>query len=195
MIQVRVHGRGGQGIVTAAELLSMAAFYDGKYAQAFPTFGSERMGAPVTAFCRIDDKPIRSREPISEPDVVLIQDPTLLHQVDVFGGLNPKGLVLINTARTLEELGLAELCAQHPQMRMYTLPASDIALKHLGRPLANAAMVAGFAAVTGVISRQAVEQAIARRFPGRLGELNAAVADEAFDWMAAAKEEMAGRSS
>ena len=92
MFQVRIHGRGGQGVVTAAELLSIAAFSEDRQAQAFPTFGSERTGAPVVAFCRIDDRPIRSREPISEPDAVIVQDPTLLHQVDLFGGLSRRRL-------------------------------------------------------------------------------------------------------
>ena len=87
VFEVRIHGRGGQGVVTAAELLSLAAFDDGLKAQAFPSFGSERMGAPVIAFCRIDDVRIRLREPIAEPDAVVVQDPTLLHHVDVFGGL------------------------------------------------------------------------------------------------------------
>ena len=87
MFQVRIHGRGGQGVVTAAEMLSVAAFLEGHWAQAFPSFGSERMGAPVTAFCRIDNKEIRSREPVAEPDALIIQDPTLLHQVSVFEGL------------------------------------------------------------------------------------------------------------
>ena len=86
MFEVRIHGRGGQGVVTAAEMLSLAAFIEGRYAQAFPSFGSERMGAPVVSFCRIDDHEIRVREPVMEPDAVIIQDPTLLHQVDVFGG-------------------------------------------------------------------------------------------------------------
>src|SRR5690349_23198254 len=101
MFQVRIHGRGGQGVVTAAEMLSIAAFEDGHHAQAFPTFGSERTGAPVTSFCRIDDKAIRVREPISQPDSLIIQDPTLLHQVKVFGGLSEDGYVLINTSRSL----------------------------------------------------------------------------------------------
>ena len=87
MFQVRIHGRGGQGVVTAAEMLSIAAFEDGLHAQAFPSFGSERTGAPVVSFCRIDDVPIRVREPIAEPDALIVQDPTLLHQVDVFSGL------------------------------------------------------------------------------------------------------------
>jgi pyruvate ferredoxin oxidoreductase gamma subunit len=87
MFQVRFHGRGGQGVVTAAELLASAAFTEGRHAQAFPSFGSERMGAPVMSFCRIDDKPIRTHEPVAEPDALIIQDPALLHQADVFAGL------------------------------------------------------------------------------------------------------------
>src|SRR5690349_24136403 len=111
MFSVRIHGRGGQGVVTAAELLSAAAFLDGAHAQAFPTFGSERTGAPVVAFCRIDDRPIRVREPVARPDALIIQDATLLHQVDVFSGLGPDGYVLINSGRGFDELGLAEFAA------------------------------------------------------------------------------------
>ena len=115
MFQVRFHGRGGQGVVTAAELLASAAFSEGRYAQAFPSFGSERMGAPVMSFCRIDDKPIRTREPVTEPDALVIQDPTLLHQADVFAGLTPDGYVLINATRGFTELGLADFAADPRQ--------------------------------------------------------------------------------
>src|SRR5678815_1541175 len=106
MLQIRFHGRGGQGVVTAAELLAIAAFAQGRHAQAFPSFGSERTGAPVVAFCRIADGPIRAREPIAEPDALIVQDPTLLNQVDVFGGVGAAAFVLINTTRPLAELGL-----------------------------------------------------------------------------------------
>jgi len=99
MFQVRIHGRGGQGVVSAAEMLSIAAFDEGRFAQAFPSFGSERMGAPVTAFCRIDDREVRLREPISKPDALIIQDPTLLHQLDLFSGLSASGYILINSTR------------------------------------------------------------------------------------------------
>jgi pyruvate ferredoxin oxidoreductase gamma subunit len=109
MFQVRIHGRGGQGVVTAAEMLSVAAFSEGRHAQAFPSFGSERMGAPVVSYCRIDDRPIRTREPVMEPDAIIIQDVTLLHQVDLFAGLTPDGYVLINTSQSFNELGLASL--------------------------------------------------------------------------------------
>src|SRR5665648_586925 len=103
MFQIRIHGRGGQGAVTAAEMLSLAAFAEGRHAQAFPSFGSERTGAPVVAFARISDKEIRNREPIMAPDALIIQDPTLLFQVDVFSGLKPEGYILINSSRTFAE--------------------------------------------------------------------------------------------
>src|SRR5512133_1101190 len=109
MLEIRIHGRGGQGVVTAAEMLSVAAFGEGRHAQAFPTFGSERTGAPVVAFCRIDERAIRLREPITEPDAVIVQDPTLLHQVNLFAGLRPDGYLLVNTSHTLEQLGLDDL--------------------------------------------------------------------------------------
>src|SRR5687767_214484 len=134
MFQVRIHGRGGQGVVTAAEMLSIAAFREGKHAQAFPSFGSERTGAPVVSYCRIDDKEIRVREPIMAPDAIIIQDPTLLHQVDVFAGLKPGGTIVINTRRTFEELGLKDLVGKY---RTCTVPATELAMKHVGRPVPN----------------------------------------------------------
>ncbi len=181
MLQIRIHGRGGQGVVTAAEMLSIAAFEQGRYAQAFPSFGSERTGAPVVSFCRIDDKPIRSREPISMPDVLIIQDAHLLHQVDVFQGLVPNGYVLINSGRSAHELGLEDVAARLPPGRMVTLPASEIALKHLGRPLPNAVLLGGFAALTGLITLEAVVHAIHDKFKGQIAERNAAAATEAYD--------------
>ena len=147
MFQVRIHGRGGQGVVTAAELLSVAAFDEGSHAQAFPTFGSERTGAPVVAFCRIDDKPIRTREPISEPDALIIQDPTLLHQVELFAGLDPDAYILLNSARGFDELGLGEFAKDFREERLLTVPATALAREHLGRPMPNSVMLGGFAAL------------------------------------------------
>ncbi|HJV59534.1 MAG TPA: 2-oxoacid:acceptor oxidoreductase family protein, partial [Albitalea sp.] len=138
MFQVRIHGRGGQGVVTGAEMLSIAAFLGGKHAQAFPSFGSERTGAPVVAFCRIDDKPIRLREPIMTPDALIIQDPTLLHQVDVFSGLKREGYILINTAKSFDQLGLGDFAKGFRPERLLTVPATELALKHVGRPVPNA---------------------------------------------------------
>jgi pyruvate ferredoxin oxidoreductase gamma subunit len=181
MFEVRVHGRGGQGVVTAAELLSVAAFREGKYAQAFPTFGSERTGAPVTAFCRIADSTIRAREPIVEPDAVVVQDPTLLRQVDVFGGVGPDAYVLVNTTRSLDDLGLAQLAVRLRPDRLVAVPATELARTHLGRPLPNAALLGAFAALTGVVSLESVAEAIRRRFSGATGDGNVAAATAAFD--------------
>jgi len=169
---VRIHGRGGQGAVTAAEMLSVAAFDEGRHAQAFPTFGSERTGAPVVAFCRIDDRAIRLREPVTDPDAVIVQDPTLLHQVDLFAGLRPHGWVLLNTSRSIDSLGLLELEAGLEPGRVVTVPATDIAREHLGRPLPNAALLGAFAALTGQVSLESVCRAIRERFPGETGEHN-----------------------
>jgi pyruvate ferredoxin oxidoreductase gamma subunit len=185
MLQIRIHGRGGQGVVTAAEMLSIAAFEQGRHAQAFPSFGSERTGAPVVSFCRIDDKPIRSREPIAAPDALIIQDAHLLHQVDVFQGLTPQGYVLINSGRTVHELGLDDIAARLPAGRIVTLPATEIALKHLGRPLPNAVLLGGFAALTGLITLNAVIHAIYDKFKGTIADRNAAAATEAHDALTA----------
>jgi pyruvate ferredoxin oxidoreductase gamma subunit len=181
MFQVRIHGRGGQGVVTAAEMLSIAAFLEGRHAQAFPSFGSERTGAPVVAFCRIDDKEIRLREPVREPDALIIQDPTLLHQVDVFGGLPRDGYVLINTSRTFEALGVGEFARSLRAERLCTVPATEIALKHVGRPLPNAALLGGFAAVSGRISLDSVLAAIRDKFKGEVAEGNIAAARAAYE--------------
>jgi pyruvate ferredoxin oxidoreductase gamma subunit len=180
VFETRIHGRGGQGVVTAAELLSVAAFDEGRHAQAFPSFGSERTGAPVVSFCRIDERPIRTREPIAEPDALIIVDPTLLHQVDVFGGLKKDGFVLINTSRSFAELRLEELHARCSPERLKTVPATELAREHLGRPLPNAALLGGFAALTGVVSIDSVAAAIRERFTGEVGERNAAAAEAAF---------------
>jgi len=133
-------------------MLSVAAFSEGRHAQAFPSFGSERTGAPVVSFCRIADHPIRAREPIAEPDALIVQDPTLLHQVDLFGGLRPDGYVLL-------------------------------ARRHLGRPLPNAVLLGGFAALTGLISIDSVEAAIRERFPAKLGDANSEAARAAYDYV------------
>jgi len=180
MFQVRIHGRGGQGVVTAAELLSVAAFEEGRHAQAFPTFGSERTGAPVVSFCRIDDRPIRLREPIVAPDALIVQDPTLVHQVDLFGGVPGDAFVLVNTTRSVEELGLADAAAKLRPDRLLTVPATELAREHLGRPVPNAALLGAFAAVTGVVSLASVVAAIRARFPATVAEGNVGAAEAAF---------------
>ncbi len=177
-VQIRIHGRGGQGVVSAAEMLSTAAFLEGRYAQAFPSFGSERMGAPVMAFCRISDRPIRLREPVAEPDALIIQDPTLLHQSGLFDGLQlPGGYVLINSARNLDELGIGSYVGDH----VVTVPATELALRHVGRPLPNSTLLGAFAAMTGELRLESVLAAIHQKFAGKIGEANAAAAQAAYE--------------
>ena len=192
VFQVRIHGRGGQGVVTAAELLSVAAFHEGRHAQAFPSFGSERTGAPVVAFCRISDRPIRAHEPIVSPDALVIQDATLLHQMDVFSGLRQHGYMLINSSRSFADLGLEEVVAGLQAARRLTVPATDVARETLGRPIANAVLLGGFAALTGVVSIQAVTTAIRDRFCGSLAEGNVAGAEQAFAFVQQEMRELAG---
>lgn len=189
MFQVRIHGRGSQGVVTSAELLSVAAFEEGKHAQAFPSFGSERMGAPVVAFCRIDDKEIRLREPIAKPDAVIVGDPTLLHQVDLFGGLEAGGYILLNSERSFGELGIGEFIARYHPAHCVTVPATQIALRLVGRPLPNAALLGAFASLTGVLGIESVVKAILERFGGRVGDANAQAARESFEHVAAMRKE------
>ena len=177
MLQIRIHGRGGQGVVTAAEMVSIAAFEQGRHAQAFPSFGSERTGAPVVAFCRIDDKEIRIREPILEPDAIIIQDPTLLHQVDVFAGLRPGGIILINTARSFAELGLQDFVGK---FKARAVPATELAMKHVGRPMPNAVLLGAFAAFSGLISLDSVGAAINEKFSGKVAAANVAAATAAY---------------
>jgi len=180
MFQVRIHGRGGQGVVTGAEMLSIAAFLGGRHAQAFPSFGSERTGAPVVAFCRMDDKEIRLREPIMQPDAIIIQDPTLLHQVDVFSGLKKEGYILINTTRTFAELGLGEFVKDFKSERLLTVPASELAMKHVRRAVPNVPLLGAFAALCGLISLDAVQRAIDEKFKGPVALGNKAAAAEAY---------------
>lgn len=183
MFQIRIHGRGGQGVVSAAEILSVAGFLDGKHAQAFPSFGSERTGAPVMAFCRISDRPIRLREPVMSPDVLIIQDQTLIHQSSIFEGLSPEGYVLLNSPKSFEELGLGELVAKLGADHCRTVNASEIANSHLGKPLPNAALLGGLVALTELVSLASVNKAIREKFPGSSGEKNVLAAADAYEWV------------
>jgi pyruvate ferredoxin oxidoreductase gamma subunit len=181
MFQIRIHGRGGQGVVTGAEMLSVAAFIEGRHAQAFPSFGSERTGAPVVAFCRIADKEIRLREPIQDPDCLILQDPTLLKVIDVFSGLRENGYLLVNTNKTFDDLHLRGLVEKLPAGHAVIVPATELALKHVKRAAPNAALLGAFAALTQLVHFDSVKRAIAETFPGRIGEANVAAAQEAYD--------------
>lgn len=167
--------------MTTAELLALAAFDAGLHAQAFPSFGSERSGAPVTSFCRIDEKPIRLHEPILEPDALIVQDPTLLHQVDLFAGLRPRGVVLLNSSRSAAELGLADLETREEPPRLLTVPASEIGRRRLGKPMPGAALLGAFAALDASVTLAGVELAILDKFGGDVGDGNVAAARDGFE--------------
>lgn len=177
MIEIRIHGRGGQGNVAAAELLSIAAFKDGKFAQAFPSFGAERIGAPVQAFVRIDDKKIRTREDIRNPKYLIVQDYNLIVSAAVLDGLQPDGLILVNTDKAPEDLQIKTSAT------IETIPATEIALEIIGRPIPNAVMIGAFCAITGMVSLGAVQKAIMGKFPGKIGEDNVAALERAVEIM------------
>jgi len=175
MKEIRIHGRGGQGAVTAAELLAASAFHDGKYSQSFPSFGSERKGAPVMSFARVDDKKIRTRAQILSPDYLIVQDPTLIGVVDVLHGLSGDGLVVVNTAKSADELGL------DTKAKVITVDATNIAVEELGKPIPNTVMIGAFAGATGLVTIDSVEKAVKHRFEGDLGEKNAKACRRAFN--------------
>jgi pyruvate ferredoxin oxidoreductase gamma subunit len=177
MIEIRIHGRGGQGNVAAAELLSIAAFKDGKFAQAFPSFGAERIGAPVQAFVRIDDKKIRTREEVRSPDYLIIQDSFLIGAVPVLDGIKPDGLILVNSEKAPEDLNIKTSAT------VETIPATEIALEIIGRPIPNAIMIGAFCSITNLVSIDAVQEAIMEKFPGRVGENNVAALERAVEIM------------
>lgn len=189
-LDVRIHGRSGQGVVTAAELLSLAAFDQGLHAQALPAIGSERTGASVVAFCRIDEHPIRVHDPVDAPDLVVVQDPTLLHGGAVLHGLAEDGLVIVNSSRSVAELEAVGLWLR-PGQRALLVPATDLAREHLGRALPNTALLGAVAAATGVVSLHAVRRAIAERFDSRgrlLVAANLRLAEDAHDLVVATQE-------
>ncbi|MBR2665576.1 MULTISPECIES: pyruvate synthase subunit PorC [Methanobrevibacter] len=171
MIEIRFHGRGGQGSVTAAEILAKAAFKDGKYVQAFPFFGVERRGAPVMAFTRIDDKPIEMRYQIYNPDYVLVLDDGLLNVVDVFSGIKDNTEVIINTTEF-------EGSGEH---KVHDIDATGIALDMLGRNIVNTIILGYFAKKTQVVSIESLVEVIKETFPGKIGELNAEATQKAYE--------------
>jgi pyruvate ferredoxin oxidoreductase gamma subunit len=173
MFQVRIHGRGGQGVVTAAEMLSVAAFLEGKYAQAFPSFGSERMGAPVVSFCRISDKEIRLREPIYNPNAVIVQDETVIESAKALQGIVSGGYALINSETCP--------CFELPNVQIKCIGATEIALEHIGKPLPNAILLGSFAALTKVIKIESVINAIKTKFSGSIAEKNISAAVVAYE--------------
>ena len=181
MKEIRIHGRGGQGSVTAAELLAVAAFADGRFSQAFPAFGVERRGAPVQAFTRISDEPIRLRSQVYEPDYVIVQDATLLEVVDVAGGIKDEGIILINTEFSPDKLEL------DTKAKIMTVDATKVALDIIGRPIVNTVLLGAFAGATGEVRPESIENAVKKRFPGKVGEKNAEAIQKAYEIIMEAK--------
>jgi 2-oxoacid:acceptor oxidoreductase gamma subunit (pyruvate/2-ketoisovalerate family) len=182
MIEVRFHGRGGQGAVIASNILAEAAFIEGKEVSAFPFFGVERRGAPVTAYTRIDENKIRNKSGIYAPDFVVVMDPSLLNAVNIVEGLKKGGLVLLNTKLKPEKLR-ADL-GLTPDQRLATIPATDIAIKHrLGSkaaPIVNSSVLGAFAKVSGIVGLEPLIEAVKNNVPIKIDE-NAAAAKEAYD--------------
>jgi 2-oxoacid:acceptor oxidoreductase gamma subunit (pyruvate/2-ketoisovalerate family)/2-oxoacid:acceptor oxidoreductase delta subunit (pyruvate/2-ketoisovalerate family) len=175
MIEIRFHGRGGQGAVTGVRMLSSAVHIDGKYTQAIPQYGTERRGAPVVAFCRIADEHIKERDLVHEPDIVVVLDPLLGKTVDVTQGLKEGGLVLVNHPGTYMEAGLSG------GFRVSTVDATRIALETLGRPITNTAILGAFAKVTGLVNLASLEEAVRREFPERIVKSNVMAMREAYE--------------
>jgi pyruvate ferredoxin oxidoreductase gamma subunit len=175
MIEIRFHGRGGQGSVTSAELLALAAIGEGKYAQAFPSFGPERRGAPVVAFCRINDQPIRIRANIYEPDIVVVLDPTLLKIVNVAAGLKSSGIV-VTTSKDSPEMVRETLGIKN---RIAVVDAIKIAMEVLGLPITNTAMLGSLIRAADLVKRESFIPPLKERF-GRIAEKNIAAFERAY---------------
>ncbi len=184
MKEIRIHGRGGQGSVVLAELLAIAAWEDGKFSQAFPFLGGggERRGKPIQAFTRIDDRFIRLRSRVHRPDYVIVQDYTILKEIDVLEGLKEQGTVLINTEKSLS------LPDRGGLIHWIEIPASKIAMEVMGRPLMNAALLGAFSHMTEQISFPSIEKAIIRQFPGVTGQQNIEIAKKACEYCRKVKE-------
>ena len=166
MKQIRIHGRGGQGVVTAAELIAIAAFNDKKEAQAFPSFGVERTGAPIEAFARIDDRPIRTREHVYQPDVLIVQDSSLIGVVPLEKGCTEKTLVILNTTLEKEKVKI-----DLPKENLFVLDATKIALDEIGKNIVNTVILGAFAKATGLVSLESLKKAVEQKFAAKGPEL------------------------
>lgn len=175
--EIRWHGRGGQGAVTASMILAMAAVYEGKYAQAFPEFGAERRGAPVKAYTRIDDEPIRTRAPILHPDIVVVLDPSLPKEL-YLAGSKETTIFIVNTKRSRSEV--AGDLGVDPS-RVYTVDATKIALEILKVPIVNTSMVGALIGVVPLVRLESVERAIRETFGGRIAEANVLAVRRAYE--------------
>ncbi len=175
MKEIRIHARAGQGAITTASLLGYAYFFKGMYPYAFPHFGAARMGAPMNAFVRVDSKPVRLRSQIYEPDYVLIMDATLMRGFNCFSGLKENGIAIINAKE------LTQMPKLGAKQKIFVVPASEIALRTIGRPLGNTALLGAFCAATGELSLDALFEAIKKRFSGKAQETNIQAAKQGYE--------------
>jgi len=175
MIELRIHGRGGQGVVTASRLLAEAFHHDGKYTQSIPMYGTERRGAPLTAFVRVDDVRVRERDLVHEPDIVVCLDPLISKRRGIMAGLKSGGLLLLNYPHPPEEVQVTG------DFKVATVDATKIALEVLKRPITNTAILGAFSKVTGLLKLESIEKAIMQRFPGRIGEMNIATVRRSYE--------------
>jgi len=178
ILEIRWHGRGGQGAWTASELLARAVIYEGKYVQSFPEFGPERMGAPVAAFTRVSSEPIKIHCAVYNPDVVAVLDPTLLKSVPVADGLSEEGMIIVNSKDDPSEV---RKLLKTEKGKVWTVPATEIAIKILGMPITNTAMLGTVARVTGIVSLESIEKVVKERFRKDVAEKNFAVIKEAYE--------------
>jgi pyruvate ferredoxin oxidoreductase gamma subunit len=179
LTEIRIDGRGGQGNVVAAYMLAEAGFEAGLFVQAFPTFGPERRGAPVAAFVRVSDRAIRRRCQIHEPRYAIVQDPSLLHIPAITHGVRAGGGILVNAPKEIEARNLAA------DVRMIAVPANALALKILGEPIPNTALLAAFLALTDIVPLAALEAVLAYRFSGERFDRNLRLMREAAACVAA----------
>ncbi len=182
MKEIRIHGRGGQGSVTMASILALSFFDDGNYCQAFPSFGSERTGAPVQAFARVSDKPIRTRHQIYNPDYVIVQDITLLKSVQVAYGLKDDGKLIINTESDIKNI-MNKLNNVINESNVVLFPALKISMKILGKPIVNTTLLGAFSAISGEVSINSIKKEIENRFGSKVGKLNIDAAQAAYDYV------------
>ena len=175
MIGIRIHGRGGQGAVTASRLLADASYRDGKFSQAIPMYGTERRGAPLVAYVRIDDVRVRERELVHEPDVVIVLDPLLSKKQSVASGLKKGGLLILNSSLPPEKVEIAG------DIKIATVDATKIALETLKLPITNTAILGAFSKSVGYPTIESIEKSIKKQFPGRVGEMNIAAIHQSYE--------------
>ncbi|MCM8783927.1 MAG: 2-oxoacid:acceptor oxidoreductase family protein [Candidatus Omnitrophica bacterium] len=175
--EIRIHARAGQGAITTASILGDALFEEDKFSYAFPHFGAARMGAPMNAFVRVSDRPVRLRSQVYEPDYLLIIDPTLIRGFDVFKGFKDEGVAVINSEAEISLSGLKK------SQKIFFIPANKIAQEIIGRPLGNTAILGAFCAVTDLVKIESLIKAINKRFSGKVAQQNVETAKRGYDYI------------